>query len=254
MTSSNHDSLRALIVDDEPPAQRRMQRLLEDTGRVTVSAVAGSVTQALTLVGEDDIDVAFLDIQMPGSDGFQYVEKVPFDVSVVFVTAYSRFALRAFEVAALDYLLKPVEPDRLVATLDRVERAVRQRRCPQTPDVSGSATTASQRSELICLQLSGGARFVSEVDILCILACDDYSQVILKDGSAELVSVSMRTWEASLPRERFPRVHRSAIAAVSHIRRIDRFKGRWQAWLNGLCDPIPVNRDAARRLRAGLPV
>lgn len=250
MRDKTNTILRALIVDDEPPAQRRLRRLLETTGRVVVVAAAGSVAEALESTGPGDIDVAFLDVQMPQEDGFSYVDKVPFDVSIVFVTAYSTFAVRAFEVAALDYLLKPVDPVRLDAALDRIAMEVRLR--SERGDTGYSRTHDGLHNEekLLCLQLTGGARFVPVNAIICVLARDDYTLVVLKDGSSELVSVSMQRWESRLPSNRFERVHRSVIAAIPLIERISRERNRWLAYLTGLRDPIPINRDAARKLRS----
>jgi two-component system, LytTR family, response regulator len=254
MTEERHPLLRALIVDDEPPAQRRLMRLLEATGRVEVAFMAQSVEEALNNVHEGEIDVAFVDIQMPREDGFAYVEKVPFDVAIVFVTAFSTYAVRAFEVAALDYLLKPVEPRRLNTMLDRI--AQRNRTCvsPETGGDDKKRTPSGDRlaeraDRMVCLQLTGGARFVAQEDIVCVLAQDDYSQVMLSDGSAELVSVSMQKWEEKLPTPMFERVHRSAIASVGLIEKVYRLGGRWLAQMQGLADPVPINRAAARRLR-----
>lgn len=257
MTDERHPRLRALIVDDEPPAQRRLMRLLQATGRVEVVLMAQSVEEAINNVSEGDIDVAFVDIQMPREDGFAYVEKVPFEVAIVFVTAFSTYAVRAFEVAALDYLLKPVEPKRLNTMLDRVAERVRTHNSPRIGDDAETKPPSGDRltdraDRLVCLQLTGGARFVAEKDIVCVLAQDDYTQVMLHDGSAELVSVSMQQWEAKLPAPMFERVHRSAIASVGLIEKVYRLGGRWLAKMQGLADPVPINRAAARRLRKPL--
>jgi two-component system, LytTR family, response regulator len=254
MTEARHPRLRALIVDDEPPAQRRLMRLLLATGRVEVVFMAQSVEEALHNVSEGEIDVAFVDIQMPREDGFAYVEKVPFEVAIVFVTAFSTYAVRAFEVAALDYLLKPVEPERLNTMLDRVEQKINTHLPPKTESDDekrspSGGRPADRAQRLICLQLTGGARFVAEKDIVCVLAQDDYTQVMLNDGSAELVSVSMQKWEEKLPAPMFARVHRSAIASMGLIEKVYRLGGRWLAQMQGLADPIPINRTAARRLR-----
>ncbi len=254
MTEERHPLLRALIVDDEPPAQRRLMRLLLATGRVEVVFMAQSVEEALHNVREGEIDVAFVDIQMPREDGFAYVEKVPFEVAIVFVTAFSTYAVRAFEVAALDYLLKPVEPQRLNIMLDRVAQKIHIHLPPKTgsDDEKRSPSgdcPADRANRLICLQLTGGARFVVEEDIVCVLAQDDYTQVMLNDGSAELVSVSMQKWEEHLSAPMFERVHRSAIASVGLIEKVYRLGGRWLAQMQGLAQPIPINRTAARRLR-----
>ena len=235
--------IRALVVDDEPPARRRLVQLLEATGRVKVVAQARSVARSLEAAAPQDLDVAFLDVHMPVEDGFAYLERTLFEVPVVFVTAYSSFALRAFEVAALDYLLKPVEASRLSTSLDRVARERRRspggQRGPSAPPVSQG---------VVCLPVTAGARFVPLRAIICILARDDYTEVTLDDGSAALVSVTMRAWEERLAGDGFTRLHRGAIAASGRIERVERHGGHWLAWVRGLHTPIPVNRDVAREL------
>ena len=250
MSGAASPILRALIVDDEPPAQRRLGRLLEATGRVALVAVTGSVEQALETVGPGDIDVAFLDIHMPLENGFAYIEKVPFDVSIIFVTAYSKFAVRAFDVAALDYLLKPVDPARLDIALDRVTIEVGQRAAKGREGKHSERERPQSDKRVLCLPLRSGVRFIPLDAIVCVLANDDYTQLILKDGRSELIAVSMQRWEEKLPPGRFTRVHRSAIAATALIERIERRGSGWQACLIGRRDPIPVNRCVARRLRS----
>lgn len=245
MTSADHSRFRALVVDDEPPARRRLRQLLEATGRVEIVVQARNVADALQVAKLQEINVAFLDVHMPGADGFAYVEQAPFDVPIVFVTAYSTFAVRAFEVAALDYLLKPVEPSRLDAALDRVARDLGRRRGAAVPK-ERSATGNGQ--DILCLQITGGARFVPVDEIVCICARDDYTEVALDDGSSELVSVTMRAWEERLPRDQFARVHRGVIAAIARIERVERVGGHWRAQLRGQRETIPVSREVAREL------
>jgi two-component system LytT family response regulator len=249
VSSLDPSRLRALVVDDEPPARRRLAQLLSATGRVVVVAQARSVREALQIAKPQEIDVAFLDVHMPGEDGFAYVEQVPFDVPIVFVTAYSTFAVRAFEVAALDYLLKPVEPSRLETALDRVAQAIARRAGTCAPDAQ---SPAGNGQDVMCLQVTGGARFVPLGAIVCILARDDYTEVALEDGRSELVSVTLRAWEERLPRDRFVRLHRRVIAATARIERVERVGGHWHALVRGVREPVPVSREVAREL-AGRP-
>ena len=112
--------LRAFLVDDEPLALKRLSRMLTATGRVEIVGQATDPEKALPQIGAQPVDVLFLDIHMPGLNGFQVVERVPAGPLVVFTTAYDQHAVRAFEVNAIDYLLKPVERERLDRALDRV--------------------------------------------------------------------------------------------------------------------------------------
>src|SRR5437667_5828154 len=113
---------RAYVVDDEKLAVQRLTRLLEATGRVQVVGTALDPEDALAFLADHPVDALFLDIQMPGLTGFQLLERLEREVPVIFTTAYDRYALNAFDVNSVDYLLKPIEPERLARALDRLER------------------------------------------------------------------------------------------------------------------------------------
>src|SRR4029077_16133930 len=109
-------------VDDERLAVRRLTRLLENTGRVTVAGSATDPVEALASLRDAQLDVVFLDVQMPGMTGFESLGQLNRDIPVVFTTAYDRYALEAFAVNSIDYLLKPIDPERLGRALDKLER------------------------------------------------------------------------------------------------------------------------------------
>jgi two-component system LytT family response regulator len=230
--------LRVLLVDDEPPARRRLERLLIDSGRAEVFGSAGNVKEALDIAARGQVDAAFVDVQMPGGDGFSFLERSG-DVAIVFVTAFAEFAVRAFEVEALDYLLKPVEPERLALALDRVESSLSNAR----------KTKERTASQVLTLPISTGARFVKLAEVVCVLARDDYTEVVLSDGSSELVSVTMKAWEEELPEGEFLRVHRGTIIARARVTSVERSGSRWVAHLTGHAEPLKVSRDSARHLR-----
>jgi two-component system LytT family response regulator len=124
--------MKALIIDDEPPARRELRRLLTDFSWVEIVGEAGNVDQAAEMVESLNPELLFLDIQMPGGSGFDLLSRLEYLPEVIFTTAYDEYAVRAFEVDALDYLLKPIDPARLAEALSRVKSA-RAARTPQ-PD------------------------------------------------------------------------------------------------------------------------
>src|SRR5687768_16834705 len=115
-------TMRAFIVDDERLAVDRLRRLLEDTGRVAVVGSATDPETALAQLRTQSVDVLFLDIQMPECSGFDLLARLEHDIAVVFTTAYDQYAVEAFSVNSLDYLLKPIEPARLDRALDKLQR------------------------------------------------------------------------------------------------------------------------------------
>jgi len=127
--------IRAFVVDDERLAVQRLTRLLNDTGRVTIAGSATDPRDALDTLRDADVDVVFLDIQMPEMTGIELVERLDRNVPVIFTTAYDRYALEAFAVNSIDYLLKPIEAERLEKALDKLERL----RGQNAPDVRALA-------------------------------------------------------------------------------------------------------------------
>src|SRR5258705_5425427 len=128
--------IRAYILDDEPLAVLRLTRLLEATGRVTIAGSATDPEAALAFLNAQAVDVLFLDIQMPGLTGFELLARLTTNPLVVFTTAYDQYALNAFDVNSIDYLLKPVEEERLRRALDKIERLASS---PGTGDVRALA-------------------------------------------------------------------------------------------------------------------
>lgn len=248
--------LRALVVDDEPPARRRLSRLLERTGQVHVVSQARSVSAIDGSIDfEHDLDVVFLDINMPGESGVDYAQRIIGGTPVVFVTAYPEHAVEAFGVSAVDYLLKPVKQERLEMSLLRVRTRIALQRETSPRDQVQLATSDGSLSYddgPLGLSVRGGLRLIEYSQVVSILAQDDYTEVVLADGSSELVAVTMKTWEQSLPAELFLRVHRSAIISKQRLQRLERSGSRWLAWIEGHSEAIPVSRSIAAKIRADL--
>jgi two-component system, LytTR family, response regulator len=227
--------MKALVVDDERLARARLLKLLQAHPQIVIVAEADSVDAAEAAVVAHAPEVIFLDIAMPGGSGFDLLARQRVEASVVFVTAYEEHALRAFEVNALDYLLKPVEPERLAATIARLGQRV--------------APGAGR----ICLSDGGRTRVVALTDILIVKAERDYTELRLKDGSSVLVKIPIARWEARLG-SAFVRVHRSALVQVAEVARLDRAGAGSTsvAFLRGHSPPVPVSRSHAARVREAL--
>jgi two-component system LytT family response regulator len=217
--------VRTVIVDDEPLARQRLRRLLEADADIEIVGESGDGEQAVAMLKDLRPDLAFLDVQMPVLDGFGVLHEVagnPLPV-VIFVTAHDRYALKAFEVHALDYLLKPFDKARFSAALDRAKLQVRQ----------GSAAVLNERlAELLQsvearrpglerLMIKSGGRiyFVRIKDIDWIEAAANY--VRLHVGKEEhLLRESMSALEKKLDAARFVRIHRSTIVNLERIREL----------------------------------
>lgn len=228
--------IRAIIVDDEPTARRGVRLLLERDNAVEVIGEAATGAEAAELIRREKPDLAFLDVQMPGSDGFAALEQIsPANApAVVFVTAYDEHALRAFEVNAVDYLLKPYDDARFGAALQRAKEEVRRRqtdtvnvRLTQLLDYlqqnSGTAAAAQAKEEKagdrILLKSSGEIFFLKTGEIDWIEAEGDYMKFHV-NGRTHLMRETMARLEARLDPKRFIRIHRSTIVNIDRLRKL----------------------------------
>jgi two-component system LytT family response regulator len=218
--------LRAYIVDDERLAVERLTRLLEATGRVRV---AGSTTDPETAVAElreRDVDVLFLDIQMPGLTGFDLLQRLDQDVPVVFTTAYDKYALDAFAVNSVDYLLKPIEAERLERALDKLARLAGQPRsdvralarelAAQLGTGPSTPLGAGRRLERIASRV-GERTTVLEVGRITHFFSKDKLTFAVASGRDHAIEHTLAELEERLDPRRFVRIHRATIANLAFV-------------------------------------
>ena len=220
--------LKALIADDEPLARERLRFLLADDEDIVIAGECRNGREVVAALREAHVDVLFLDIQMPGTAGFEVIEQIgPAKMPItVFVTAHNEYAVQAFEVHALDYLVKPVAPERLRATLVRVKEHVTSRSAQVTPEQLKSllAGLEGARKEYPGrLLIPNGARdsFINVDDIEWIEAADYYS--CLHVGARNLMfRESIKQLANTLDPKKFVRIHRSIIVNVEKVSEIFR--------------------------------
>jgi len=209
--------MRALIIDDEIPARAALRGLLRAHPEIRLAGEADSIAEARARLGGTDYDFVLLDVQLRGGTGFDLVPFVRSDAPIIFVTAFDHHAVRAFDVNALDYLIKPVRPERLAEALRRLSVP------PLDPRSSLLSTPVLTPADLVYLKTGNGtARFVALADIAAVESDENYSQAHLGDGSRLFVRRTMKSWEDSLPGTHFVRVHRSTIINLARYRGADR--------------------------------
>jgi two-component system LytT family response regulator len=209
----------ALLIDDELSARADLRAKLAAHPEVGIVGEAATVDRARALLAEAAYDLVFLDIQLIGGLGFDLVPHVHPAARLVFVTAYDRFALRAIEVNALDYLLKPVNPERLAESLRRLSVPAP---VPAVADADLPAGPALRLDDIVHLRSGQRARFAPVAAIAVISAADNYSEVRLADGSVLLLRKSLKAWEETLPATHFLRVHRTQLVNLAHVTRWER--------------------------------
>jgi len=223
--------LKAFVLDDERLAVQRLVRLLEATGRVDIAGSATDPEQALAFLARHPVDVLFLDIQMPGLTGFQVIERLERDVPVVFTTAFDRYALNAFEVNSVDYLLKPIEPDRLARALDKLERVRRTSSRAGTGDRRAYPDMRALARELAS-QLSPAPRLerlasrvgerttILDVARVSHFFAQDKLTFAASGGRDHVIDLTLSDLESRLDPRRFVRIHRATIANLAFVQEL----------------------------------
>ena len=227
--------LRVLVVDDERPALDELTYLLRNDSRVAEVVGCDSATEGLRILRERDVDCVFLDVQMPGLSGLELAEvlgrfKEP--PPVVFVTAHEQHAVDAFDLNAVDYVLKPVRAERLA---EAVRRLV------------GDGDRPAPDDTQIPVERGGVTRFVDRGDIRYVEAHGDYARLHLADDESYLVRVPLSTLEEEWAAAGFHRIHRSVLVSLPHVTEIRTEAGRCSVVGGGA--ELPVSRRHTRELR-----
>jgi two-component system LytT family response regulator len=235
------EQLSAIIVDDERLARRELQSLLAEHPEVTIVGEADSVTSAAALIRLEDPDVVFLDIQLAGESGFDLLPQADEDRHIIFVTAHEEHAVRAFEVNAIDYLLKPVTADRLTDALRRVGK-------PEKLDPSRKSSLTYE--DRLFIRVDGRVVFLPLQSIKYIRAARDYSYVHTEGGQQLLVHKSLKQWEVRLPDSHFLRIHRATIVNLDFVDRTEPWSNySYLIYVRGLKEPLIMSRRYAAKAK-----
>ena len=248
MTHQGDELLRVIIVDDEEPARRLLSELLGELPEIQIVAECCNGFDAVKAVSEHQPDILLLDIQMPKLDGFEVVELLDPDLPVIFVTAYDEHALRAFEIHAVDYLLKPFSTERLTTALERART-----RKAQTPEVSFEAIATAARPHASHLQRilvrEGAQVHVLAIDDVDFIEARDDAVVIHVGAKEHLKPQRLAALAGRLDPDRFIRVHRSFVVNIDRITRIELYAKDSRIAILADGRQIPVSRSGYARLR-----
>jgi two-component system, LytTR family, response regulator len=244
-------SLRIAIVDDEPAARSSLRRLLLNhcPGPLDICE-AGGIAEARQLLQRQFIDLLLLDVEMEDGTGFDLLDLIsPIQFRVVFTTAHDDFAIRAFRYNAIDYLLKPVDPDELQSAVCKARENHSQALLQQ--QIANLLSTTSRKSfDRIALDTGSGLIFVNTDDITRIESCGNFAFVFLADGERYLVSHNLKAFEEMLPLTRFYRPHQSHIVNKAFVKKFLKYDGGYAVMQDGA--EIPVARRKKEAFLAAL--
>jgi two-component system LytT family response regulator len=254
--------IRVILVDDEPLMRQHLRERLMAHPEIVIVGEAHEVRSAEYLVATVKPDVVFLDVQMPPDNGFDLLPKLEwFDPppALIFVTAYEKYALKAFDTHALDYLTKPVHPARLATTIARLKQSLSyqlhaanaKNKIDFPGDESGSAPLKAQ--DLIRLQDGRYIRMVEVGQIVAAHVYGDYTRILAGGGKPVMIKSTLSHWERQLPSSLFMKISRRLLINHTQIKQIAPIdRENTQVYLNGIAEPLLLSRIEIRRLKGVL--
>jgi len=243
--------LRVLVVDDEEPARTLLREYLDRAGGVEVVGECRNGFEAVKAVNDLRPDLLFLDIQMPRLNGFEVLELLGREVAVVFATAFDEHAIRAFEVNAVDYILKPVSPERVKAAVDKARQRLAVRAPMPVAELAAAARPPGQPASRLVVRQGARVHVIPADKLDYAEAQDDYVS-LHAEGKAHLKQQTLADLEASLDPARFVRIHRSYLLNLDRLARIDTESGEPKAVVLHDGTRLPLSRSGYGRLKGML--
>ncbi len=248
---SAHQKIRTMIVDDEALARQIVREMLNSHSEIEIVGECSNGFEAVRMVGELKPDLLFLDVQMPKLDGFEVLELIGNDISVIFATAYDEHALRAFEVHAVDYLLKPFRAERFEAALERAKERIGKKFSTPPEQLSAASRTAGECTERIVVKEGTRVQIIPVEKLDYAEAQDDYV-ALCSQGKKYLKQQTISSLEAVLDPKNFVRIHRSYLVNLERVTRLEPYGRDTHVAILADGTRLPVSRAGLKRLESFL--
>lgn len=238
------EKFTALVVDDERLARQKLIAMLSKYESIEVIGEAFDVNSAKKCIETSVPDILFLDIQMPKKSGFDLIEQIAFEGKIVFVTAFDEYAVKAFEINALDYLLKPVSEERLDKLILKLEQK------DEEKEVIIKNISKLSYNDKIFVSDNKVVKFVNIREISAIQSVGNYSKLILSSGEKLIIYKTLKEWSLRLPENKFVRIHRTAIVNIDYISKMEKwFNYSFRIFISGIETPFVVSKSFTSELK-----
>lgn len=235
--------MRAILIEDQKDIREELEQVIsENCADVELSGSAGSVVSAVKLIREVQPDLLFLDIELPDGTGFDLLDILDVPVKVIFITGSDAHAIKAFKYAALDYLLKPVDPAELVVAVDRAKKgAVLD---DERLSIYRNSATGERMPDRIALHTAEKIQFIDIADIMRCMADGNYTRFFLKGNTSLLVARTLKDYDKLLSGAGFLRVHQSHLVNMKHVKEYIKSDGGYLVMQDGTKVPISTRKKA----------
>jgi two-component system LytT family response regulator len=234
--------LTSLIIDDERLARLNLRKKLSMFSEIEVVGEASGIESGIKAIRDLSPDLLFLDIKLSDGTGFDLLNRVEFRGKVIFQTAYDEYACRAFEINAIDYLLKPITKERLKKVVDNLINTEHEKNV--------YSLQKFRYDDRIMIEQKKNIYFIRVDNIICIKADREYTYLFEKGGKEFLVLKSIGDWQKELPDEHFARVHRNSIINFNYIERSERFGNTANIFLSGMTEAILISRGYYKLIKS----
>ena len=232
---------KAIIVDDEKLARIDLKDVLKSFEEFEIVGEANSLHSAEVMINKLHPDMVFLDIQLRGESGFDLLDKIDQELNFIFVTAYDKYAIRAFDVNAIDYLLKPVSEKRIQQTVAKLNHNVHK---------ESDGLHKLDYNDVMYLMLNNKHRFLKINSIVAITSNADYTDIFTTDQTHLITRKTMKEWETRLPENNFCRIHRETIVNLAYISKLDDgLSHSHKVYLEGFDQPFLISRRFSTKIK-----
>ncbi|MFY9221498.1 MAG: LytTR family DNA-binding domain-containing protein [Blastocatellia bacterium] len=239
------DKYKAVVLDDEPLARQDLIYQLYNHPEIEVVAEAETIEEAVETINEHKPHIVFLDVNLVEETSFRLFDEVEVDFAPVFVTAFSEYAVKAFEVEAFDYLMKPVKTERLAETVLRIKE-----KWVKAYELQDNKEDKLAYDQQVPVKVGNQIKVISLNSLIYITAAEDYTHLYLNTGEKPLVLKTISKWEEILPSKQFLRVHRSVIININYVEKLEQpLPKKYFIYMKNISEPLNVSRKLSKEIK-----